>query len=81
MTRFMAEKREETELYEEIDEVDDPKTIEIRRIVVQELNRYNDKLSHALDQSLPKFVSFMLGCQFITNYVYEKNQTFKSHHA
>ena len=40
MTRFMAEKREETELYEEIDEVDDPKTIEIRRVVVQELNRY-----------------------------------------
>ena len=78
MTRFMAEKREETELYEEIDEVDDPKTIEIRRVVVQELNRYNDKLSHALDQSLPKFASLMLGRQFITNYVYEKNQTFEA---
>lgn len=74
----MAEKREETELYEENDEVDDPKTVEIRRIVVQELNRFNDKLSHALDQSLPKFASLMLGRQFITNYVYKKNQTFEA---
>ena len=66
----------ETKLCDESSEDDDEKMKNIQRILLQELDYFNDSLCRTLDQSLPKFALLMLEQNFISDYVYDNNPTF-----